>query len=113
PLTTFFVDLGHTSAGAPVPGVDFDQLQVNGPISLGSAVLAGTFGPGIAVGDRFTIVSTTGGVSGRFAQPNGPNVAFIGGQKFSVDYTTNPNEVTLQKLLANRNIPLTSSANPS
>ena len=33
---------------------------MNGPISLGSAVLAGTFGPGIAAGDRFTIVSATG-----------------------------------------------------
>ena len=32
--TTFFVDLAHTSAGAPMAGADYDQLNVTGNVNL-------------------------------------------------------------------------------
>ena len=65
------------------------------------------------VGDTFTIVRTGGGnVTGRFAEPFGPNVAFIAGNKFQVDYR-NPTQVVLRHVLADATVSLSSSANPS
>ena len=113
PLSTLSVNLRNSNApGQPVAGTDYDQLQVSGPVTLGGAVLSGTFGPGIKIGDTFTLITATGGVSGRLAQPFGPNVTFINGRKFSVDYS-NPNQVVLTNVLAKANIGLTSSVNPS
>jgi autotransporter-associated beta strand protein len=112
PDTTYNVTLSTTISGLPAVGTDYDQLSVIGSINLGGAELTGTFGSGIAVGDRFTIITASGGVIGRFAEPFGPNVVFIEGQKFFVDYN-NPNEVVLEKIRANVTVTVTSSVNPS
>jgi autotransporter-associated beta strand protein len=112
PDTTYNVTLSTTISGLPAVGTDYDQLSVIGSINLGGAELTGTFGSGIAVGDRFTIITASGGVIGRFAEPFGPNVVFIEGQKFFVDYS-NPNQVFLEKIRANVTVTVTSSVNPS
>jgi autotransporter-associated beta strand protein len=113
PATEFTVNLSNgAQQGGPTAGTDYDQLRVNGTINLGGATLDGVFGSGIQLGDRFTIITTTGGVTGRFAEPFGPGVVFIQGQKFSVDYS-DPNKVILEKILANATIGVASSANPS
>ncbi len=113
PATTFSVDLSHTTVGDPVPGTDNDQLQVTGDIFLGGATLTGTFTAGVQLGDRFTVITTTGGtVHGRFAEPFGPNVVFIQGHKFTVDYS-DPTAVVLAKVKADATVAVSSSANPS
>lgn len=110
--TTFSVNLTHTSVGAPIPGVDNDLLAVTGTASLNNATLSGVFGPGIQLGDSFTILTATGGISGRFRELHGANVVFIEGHKFSVQY--NPNSVVLTKILANIvNMNVTASLNPA
>lgn len=112
PDTVYSVTLATTTPGNPAVGTDYDQLAVNGTVSLNGATLTGTFGPGITFGDRFTIITATGGVTGRFAEPFGSGVVFIEGQKFTVDYS-NPNQVVLQKIRANSTVTVTSSQNPS
>jgi autotransporter-associated beta strand protein len=113
PTTEFTVNLSNSSQqGGPTAGLDYDQLQVNGSINLGGATLDGFFGSGIQLGDRFTIITATDGVTGRFAEPFGPNIVFIQGQKFTVDYS-DPNKVVLEKILASATIGVASSANPS
>ena len=116
--TTFAVDLSNTtSPGAiphtPTPGLDFDQLVVNGKIDLGGATLTATFGSGILLADRFPILTATGGFTNRFAEPYGANVVFAQGQKFAVDYTSDPNTIFLEKILAAATVQVVSSANPS
>lgn len=63
----------NVSAGA---GVGYDQLKVGGNATLAGALSvvddAGTY----TVGSRYTIVTATGGVIGRFATPIGYNPAF-------------------------------------
>ncbi|MFO0936554.1 MAG: MBG domain-containing protein [Gemmataceae bacterium] len=108
----FSVDLSTTNPGSPVAGTDYDQLQVTGTINLGGATLTGTFGAGISLGDRFTIITATGGVTGQFAEPYGQNVVFIQGQKFSVDYSDST-KVVLQKIRADVSVSMSSSMNPS
>lgn len=100
--TTFFIDLAHTSVGAPVAGVDNDILTVNGNVVLGNgagsgaqnALLMGAPQPGIQVGDQFTILQTTGSLTGLFDGiigatrapiPHGGTV-YLNGQKFIVTY---------------------------
>src|SRR5439155_1464209 len=81
--TTFNVDLNGTT-----PGTGHDQLAVTGNIDLGGAHLGGTVGAGVHIGDKFTIITTAGGVvSGHFAEDFGADIAFVGGLKFTVDYS--------------------------
>ncbi|HET6573645.1 MAG TPA: MBG domain-containing protein [Fimbriiglobus sp.] len=111
PQTTFFVDLSAPAVGNPSPGGTYDVLDVGGAIDLGGATLAGLYGANIELADQFTIVTAAGGVTGKFAEPFGANVAFIDGRKFTVEYQ--PNAVVLTKLLADAIVAVSSSANPS
>ena len=77
-------------------------------ISLGNATLSGTVGFSPNIGDSFTIIQTTGVISGSFS--NG-SVAFIGGMKFTVTIT--PTNVVLTRVAANTSVALSSSKNPS
>ena len=107
--TTYAVDLASGTPGAPAAGTDYDQLAVTGAIDLGGATLTGTFGSGIQFGDRFTIITATGGVTGRFA---GPGTLFIQGEKFQIDYS-DPTKVVLQKIRADVTAAVATSVNPS
>ncbi len=111
--TTFSVDLARLIASPAllVAGTDYDQLLVNGDIFLGDASLAGIidqFGVGIESGDAFTIIESTGSVSGSFAQ--GGSVV-IGGFSFTIDYQ--PTRVVLTAAENATTTVVTSSANPS
>ncbi len=111
------------------PG-DFSQLAVTGDIDLGGVGSAtpsptgggeaslsgfiGTAGTGVNIGDTYTILTTTGTVTGRFAEPYGEvtpgglGIAFIGGQKFTVDYS-NPQQVVLTAVMQDATVALSSS----
>jgi autotransporter-associated beta strand protein len=112
PGTTFFVDLTHTSSGAPVAGTDNDLLIVNGNVALGGATLAGTVDPSVQLGDSFTVLQATGTISGKFAQPlAGQNVVFIAGNEFAVQY--NLHSVVLTRVPTQTVTAVKSSANPA
>jgi autotransporter-associated beta strand protein len=108
--TVFAVTL-DSSGAVPVPGDDHDQLAVSGAITLGGATLTGTVGAGVELGNEFVVVTATGGVTGRFAEPAGAGLVFLNGQKFTVRYE--PTQVVLTKVLADVAVVVTSSANPS
>ncbi len=111
--TTFFVDLNSPDSSPGVPGTGHDVFTVNGNISLGGATAAGLVSNLVLLGQQFTIVQTTGGgtISGKFAEPNGANIAFLGGKKFTVTY--NPTSVVLQLIKADVIIAVVPSADPS
>lgn len=115
PQTTFFVNLDDADgnpATQPVPGVEHDQLVVNGTADLNGATLAGTVDPDVKIGTRYTILRTQGGmVTNRFAEPFGANIAFVGGQKFTVEYFDT--RVVLTRVKNDVLIAVASSANPS
>ena len=116
--TTFFVDLTHNSApGTPEPiaGIDFDQVNVQGNVTLGNALLTGSILPGIAIPQTLTILTATGTVTSPVpatgvvpASPLDGNIAgviapipqdgsvFIDGQKFTLTYTLNSVVLTRQ-----------------
>ncbi len=106
------INLSSSTPGSPTAGTDYDQVQLTGTIDLGGATLSGAFGTGVQFGDRFTIVTAPGGVTGKFAEPFGAGVVFIQGQKFQVDYS-DPTKVVLQKIRADVTVTVVSSANPS
>src|SRR5439155_1283824 len=103
--TTFNVDLNGTT-----PGTGHDQLAVTGNIDLGGAHLGGTVGAGVHIGDRFTIITTAGGlVSGHFAEDFGADIAFVGRLKVTVDYS-DPTKVVLTRIKNAATVALSSSA---
>jgi autotransporter-associated beta strand protein len=120
--TTLRLNLNNAAQG---PGPGYDQLVVNGNLNLGGtqisggggnnggASLTGTVGPGVALGNQFTIIRTTGSgtISGIFLEPFLNNVTFIAGQKFVVTY--NSQSVVLTRQINNAFVKITSSANPS
>ena len=127
--STFFVDLKNTNPGsAPVPGIDHDQLSVNGNVILGSgagtgaqnALLTGSPGPGIQILDQFTIVQATGTITGLFdgiiEGVRNPIVdggtVFLNGQKFTVSYFTQSVVLTRQ-LAVFTSFTMTADNNPS
>jgi fibronectin-binding autotransporter adhesin len=63
----------NVSAGA---GVGYDQLRVGGSATLAGALNVVDDAGSYSVGSRYTIVTATGGVSGRFATPIGYNPVF-------------------------------------
>ncbi|MFO0843797.1 MAG: autotransporter-associated beta strand repeat-containing protein [Gemmataceae bacterium] len=85
PDVRFVVNLNDTT-----PGSGHDKLVVNGNINLNGAILLGTAGPAVAIGDQFTIIETVGGtVNGTFAGlPNGSFVT-LSGKRFRVLYLGN------------------------
>ncbi len=99
----FSIRLNGTAAGT------FDVVNVtSGNVNLNNASLSGTVGFDSAVGDSFTILTTTGTISGKFAQGD---FVFLSGKKFQVTY--NANAVVLTRVVANTVTSITSSLNPS
>lgn len=127
--STFSVDLKNTNPGsAPIAGIDHDQLNVAGNVVLGTgagsgaknALLVGSPGAGIQVGDQFTILRATGTITGLFdgiiegtRNPivNGGTV-FLNGQKFTVRYFANRIVLT-RELAVFTSITMTVDNNPS
>lgn len=132
------VNTGYVSEFAPIPvtGANYDQLFVNGNVNLGSgynpnttasnlgALLTGTVGANIAVGDSFTILQATGSITGNFTEIiNGVQVGigpesagfatdslFIGENKFYVTYYAH--SVVLTRALISDTVIVTPIANP-
>src|SRR5205823_2805284 len=109
--STFRVEINGTT-----PGVTYDQLSVTGTANLGGAKLVTSFGYNGAVGDSYTIVHTTGGVSGLFKDSSGHTLndldTFVdNGRVFQIDYTGTDVNITLVAFVSTTS--LSSSANPS
>jgi autotransporter-associated beta strand protein len=85
--STFSVRLNGTGAGS-----GYDELGVSGPADLSSSpTLNVTLGFASAVGDTFTILTSTAGTSGAFQDPAGnplPDGAVFtaGGSRFQISY---------------------------
>jgi autotransporter-associated beta strand protein len=102
PRTTFGVDLSHGSNHGP--GFDSDQLIATGSVSIGGALLTGTTGAGVQLGDTFIILTAIGPITGQFSQMNAVgtltalgegSLASLGGATYTVHYDTN--SVTLTR----------------
>jgi autotransporter-associated beta strand protein len=104
--TNFYVALDGAGSG------QFSTLSVNGTLALGTATLEGFVDPSVGIGSQFVIITATGGITGKFAEPYGAGLAYIGGAEFSVDYS-NPTEVVVTRLKASTTVNLVSSSNPS
>lgn len=75
----------------------FDRLIVNGTAQLGGTLTITGIGNYVpAVGQSFTILNATGGVSGTFSAVDSPWIAVSAMRRFNAVY--NPNEVTLTYL---------------
>ena len=111
---TFFVHLSHP--GSP----SNDLLNLTGNIQLNGAALAGIVDGNVALGHRFTIVQTTGVVSGQFAGASttptmtgatSATIAYVGGQRFVANYFSD--RVVLERTLASVTMTLSASeSNP-
>ena len=83
--TTFKIEIGGVNAGT-----EYDRLQVTGTVNLGAGVanlngtLINAFTP--VVGQQFTIIQSTGAITGTFAQGSSIN---IGGTDFTITYNAN------------------------
>ncbi|OWK41576.1 beta strand repeat-containing protein [Fimbriiglobus ruber] len=108
PQTTLAVQLSAPTHPTPTANVDYTQLNVTGNADVTGAALGGSVAGNVQVGDTFTILQTTGTVSGEFASGTS---AFINGQKFGVTY--NSDSVVLTKVLAATSVTLGSTVNPS
>src|SRR5205823_1485258 len=88
-------------------GTQYDQLQVTGTTNLGGANLIVSLGSPLFVPvtnvDSFTILTSTGPISGTFAQGN---VIFVNGMKFGITY--NQNSVVLNRIPADTSVAMTS-----
>jgi autotransporter-associated beta strand protein len=95
---------------ATIAGTGYNQLKVNGTVSLNGATLTGTTGFMSSSGDTFMIILSTGGITGTFmGLPNGSVIA-LSNQFFSINYSANNVILSRSKILPNA--ALTSSANP-
>lgn len=86
------VELGGTT-----PGTQYDQLNHQGQALLGGELqveLIGGFVP--AIGDSFTIITATGGVTGQFATATLPTPPL--GSGWHVNYSANQVRLELKKL---------------
>jgi large repetitive protein len=83
--TQFLLTLDGPSSG------QFSQLAINGNINLGSATLAALpVSSNIPAGTQLPIITATGGnISGVFSNAAPNSIITLGGQKFSITYTTN------------------------
>jgi autotransporter-associated beta strand protein len=103
PATNFRVQVN-----TPTPGTGHDQLQVNGTIDLNGANLLATFGPLVDLGQEFTIITATGGVTGQFVQ--GTRM-FVASAKYTIVYNTN--SVVIRPEKTDVSIDLHSNINPT
>jgi uncharacterized protein with beta-barrel porin domain len=83
---TFSVRLNGTTAGS-----GYDQLNVTGAVNLNSdaglgSTLAVSVGFGSMVGDTFTILTATGGVTGTFQGLAEGAIITVGGMNFQITY---------------------------
>jgi len=115
PGTTFFVNLDNPdgSATPPVAGVEYDRLAITGDADLGGASLLGTVGANVQIADSFTILTTTGSITGNFFGLRGAtsglildgDFVFVGGVKFILNYVDGadadllPDSVVLNRVL--------------
>ncbi len=109
--STFVTEINGTTAGT-----QYDQLTVNGSANLGNATLLTSFGFNANVGDSFTLVTTTEGVTGTFKNAQGVTLndgdTFVANDRvFQIDYTAN--NVAINMIAFATGVDLTSSANPS
>lgn len=107
--TTFFVNLTDTS--------NYDRLVLNTPLAnlaLTNATLDGAAGPGVAVGDSFTIITYTGVRSGTFTNaPTTGSFVFLGGAKFSINYDDANKQVIITRAPTSVTLDAVTSPNPS
>ncbi len=103
-LTTGAVTLNaaadlNIQINGPVVGTNYDQLSVTGAINLGGSTLNSTIGVGYfpVNGTAFTIISSTGAVSGTFAGLPNNTIFPISGQNFKITY--NANSVVLTRVV--------------
>jgi autotransporter-associated beta strand protein len=91
--TTFSVALGGNTPGNG-PG-NYGQLSASGIVTLGSATLTGSVANGFspAINSTYTIIQTTGSITGQFAGIAPGGAVFLSGEKFTVTY--NPSSVVL------------------
>lgn len=84
-----------------VPGIEYDQLIVNGDVSLGGAMLEVLRAPHLipTAGEEFTIILNNGtnAVSGQFAQ--GASIV-IDGVEFEIDYAGGDGNDVVLRLIA-------------
>jgi autotransporter-associated beta strand protein len=103
-LNTGSVTLASTSnflvdINGPTVGTQYSQLNVTGTVTLsGTCNLVVHVGGPLNLNDTFTIVTSTGGVSGLFAQ--GSSVTGSNGDVFSIDYTSNDVVLTATTVVA-------------
>jgi autotransporter-associated beta strand protein len=102
--TTFNALLDGTTAGNG-PG-NYSQLKTTGAVNLGGATLNATLGFPVTTNASFTLIQSTGAISGTFSQ--GTSLV-LGGQKFQIVYNTN----SVVLVAANTTTTITSSANPA
>jgi hypothetical protein len=96
--TTLGFALNGTTPGDGVAPLTYTQMNVTGPLSLNGNALQVTHGPtGATAGDTFTIVQTTGGVTGTFnGLAEGATVTAQDGSQFTISYLFNGgDDVTL------------------
>jgi autotransporter-associated beta strand protein len=80
--STYGVRLNGTSQGS-----GYDATAANGSVNLGDSNLVVSLGFGSLVGDQFTVLSTTGTISGTFhGLPDG-QVFALGNARFRISYT--------------------------
>jgi autotransporter-associated beta strand protein len=98
--TTYEVDLASTTS--------FNSLSATGNINLGNANLAGLAATTIPTWSEFTIIQTTGTITGQFAQGN---ILYLGIQKYYVSYGTS-SIVLISMSKYSTSLTISSSANP-
>ncbi len=85
--STLGVTISGTTPGNGVAAGTYTQTNVTGPINLNGASLQITQNAATPAGSPFTIVQTTGGVSGTFqGLSEGATVAAANGTKFTISY---------------------------
>jgi autotransporter-associated beta strand protein len=100
-------------------GGDSDQLNVQGSVTLTGAYLKPVLGSGVTAGTQFTIIESTGPITGIFTGLANGAVFNAGGGRYRINYGSIDtadgvlNTVDLTVLAVPTTISVTSSANPS
>jgi autotransporter-associated beta strand protein len=108
PSSVFAVAINGTAAGT-----GYDQLSATGNVNLGGATLSATLGYTPALGDSYTLITTSGGtISGTFAGlPEGANVQ-VGGTNFQITYQASGGTAVVLTRVLRETVTFTSSDNP-
>jgi hypothetical protein len=87
PVARLGITINGTKPGDGIAAGTYTQVDVTGPINLNDAPLQVTNNLLAAAGDTFTIVQTSGGVTGTFrGLPEGARVAASDGSLFTISY---------------------------